>query len=289
MFGGGQAYEKGFWHGNFNFPVQSHQWLGGLFLFETLASDPGTSEALAEAEAYLLRRNTQEWGGHYGSRMQGWPADNLLLLAMRSPSGPCLKRAKDTLAAYEAIEKKHGAKGFVVAPGTAWAEKNWPDVHQGWQEAIVLSAAARYVMETGDQRFIDLIRRMTNHLLEKIYIPSSTEGGGFRPAKVYEFYAEGHVRGPSIHLSWFVLDGLIHGAHILTDERSRLAASDLMRSVARFHNEPVHQAAPDPANPQTFGAIAFRMFSYPGSESKIMGNIGRTGHAYFWFELAGKR
>lgn len=284
-YSGAQRYEKGWWHGNTYFSVPSHQWLTGLYLFHLISGDPGAREALDASKGFIMNQNIGGWKGHYGARMIGWPIDNLLTLWLLDGDPKCLQEIKAGIAAYQDLERGFGEKGFVLDTNSAYAPKGWPDTCQTWQQAIFLSALCRYVMMTKDESPLPLIGRIAHFLRTEAYIASSDGAQGFQPAQVWEFWSPTHHRHESLHLGWFVLDAMSLSAYLLKDQALWEPARDLFESLCRFHQGPAHGKRPSFQDSKTWSPIAARMMTYPNSESKILGNIGRLGMSHGWIRF----
>ena len=278
---GAQRYEKGWWHGNAFGPSTSHTWVTGLFLHYVLTGDPGTRETLDQAGAWFLARKTEEWSGLWGARMVGWPIDNLVTLHLLDGDPRYLEKAKATIERFEALEQAHGGHGYVLNEGWRKESARLPARHQSWMQAIVLAAAARYVRVSGDRKPLGLIRRMTDHLVSETYVPPHRSGRGYMPAAVWEFWAPGgYKKHLSVHLAWVLLDALSQAALVLDDRKVLGTASEIFESLTRFHQWSSKRPPVHPERPSTWSPISARMTTFPGSESKILSNIGRFGMSF---------
>lgn len=279
---GGQRYEKGWWHGNAYLPVQSHQWITGLYLFHVLSGDPGTREALEEAGHYLLGLDLGHWPGLYGARMVGWPVDNLVTRWLLDGDPRFAAEARAGLAAFERFEQSFGGKGYMLDPDSAYPPKDWPPTLQSWMTGILLGSACRYVLETGDRTPVPLIGRVARFLKDETWIPSKSGPRGFEPAKVVKFWAPEHQREESVALCWYVLDGLSQAAWVLGDSGLWTAARDLFDSTCRFHQGTFEWQKASFSDPRTWSPISAHLLAYPNSETKVLGGIGRFGMAHLW-------
>ena len=272
-YSGAQRYEKGFWHGNYMTPQQSHQWLTGLFLLHVLTGDPGAREALDEAGRYLLALDLDDWSGLYGARMVGWPVDNLITMWILSGEARYREKAARALAAFERREQEWGGKGYALNRAFA-TKKHARPVMQGWHHAILMSAAARYALQVGDDRFDPLLARMAGHLVAELLLPPA-DGA---PWRTWEFWApDGYRYHASSHHLWMVSNALAQTAFVLGDRKLLGRAQELYESVARFDQWTSGSAPGSASDPSTWSAITALPKSYPGTESKVLSHAGRFG------------
>ena len=104
---------------------------------------------------------------------------------------------------------------------------------------------------------------------------------GWVPARVWEFWApNGHRGNRSVHLTWALLDGLANAALVLDDPKLLDVCTEIWESVTRFHQWNSKRGRAHPSRAGTFSPISARLVNFPGSESKILGNIGRFGMSY---------
>lgn len=279
---GAQRYEKGWWHGNAFPPAPSHQWITGLFLHHVLTGDPGSLEALHQSGDYLLSLGAPSWSGLYGARMVGWPLDNLVTLWLLDGDKRWLREGRGIIRRFQELEAGFGGAGYVLNRAHRDPDRGRPARMQSWMHAIFLASCCRWVLQTGDRSPLPLIRRMAVHLVEHTYIPPRREKGrGFVPARVYEFWApDGHRKNPSVHLTWVLLDGLAHAALVLEDRELARTCGEIFHGLTRFHQWGPGSGPADPENPATWSPISARLTMFPGSESKILSNIGRFGMSW---------
>lgn len=255
---GGQFYEKGFFHGNYYHPSASHTWAHGPILWHLLTGDETALEAARLNGEFLRRTKGGRWDGKWGSRDQGWSADNFVSLWWAYGRKDDLKEAERHLADFEAVETRvYGGRGYVVN------EAMNPPSMKPWMHDIVLNAAARHAWLTGSKRFHPLMDRMQAFLIRHALLPAKS--GQPRMVKRNLHPKTGHVDGASHHLLWpmaasFALCWLATG-----DETDRELAASLFENAILFHQGKA--GAP----------LSFRMTAYPGSESKILSNIGLWG------------
>ena len=196
--------------------------------------------------------------GKWGSRDQGWSADNLLSLWWAYGNADDLKEAERHLADFEAVETRvYGGKGYVIN------EAMNPPSMKPWMHDIVLNAAARHAWLTGSERFHPLMNRMQDFLLRHALLPAKP--GQPRMVKRNLHPGTGHVDGASHHLLWpmaasYALCWLATG-----DDADRDLAAALFENAILFHQGKA--GAP----------LSFRMTAYPGSESKVLSNVGLWG------------
>ena len=281
QYQGAQRYEKGWYHGNARGPQQSHAWLGGLYLHWVLTADPLTRKTLDKAGGYMMRIATHKWHGKYAARLAGWPVDNLVTLWLMDGEDRYIQRARATIQRFEELEQLCGGKGYVLNKATKHDPTNRPAVMQGWMHAIMLQASARYVLEVGDRSPIPLLKRMADHLVDNIYIPSRRNGDSFTPAMARNMWApNGYTKDQSTHYGWALVDALGRMAHITGSDRFRRAADDLFESGVLFFQGKLGREIPHPDRPKSYSPVSARM-RFSNTESKVLGQIGLFGMSYF--------
>jgi hypothetical protein len=145
---------------------------------------------------------------------------------------------------------------------------------QGWLHAILMSAAARYALQVGDNRFNPLLTRMAEHLTGQMVLPPA-DGV---PWRTWEFWApDGYRYNASSHHLWAVSDALAQAALVLGDRKLLGRAEELYGSTARFNQWTSGSGPVSASDPSTWSAITGLPRSYPGTESKVLSNAGRYG------------
>lgn len=252
---GGQFYEKGYWHGNYYHPVASHTWVFGPLLHFLLTGDETSKEAALLCRDFVRRNHPEAFDGDWGVRIPGWAADLLLCSWWVFGEPEDLALAEATIANVERIETtRFGGKGYIIN-----RQMN-PPSEQPWMLAIFFNAAARHAAYTGSDRFHPLMRRMLHYFDEQAI--------AWKPApRVFRHVnpASGLRTEPCVHLAWPLASSFAWGAIVLREPGLREKAARLFREAATHHQE------------SGSSPIAFRMMNYPGSESKILSNIGLWG------------
>ena len=274
---GGQAYEKGYFHGNYDGPQPSHNWIQGLLLWHVLTGDEGAREAAVENFGFIQRNHPETWSGWWGSRILGWQLEALVDLYNYLGDPAYLSLAEQTVARFETLEQANGGFGYV--PNPAWT----PTVHeQTWMHCIVLDAIGKYYMASLNPVYVPLMKRMADWILSDV-IKSYPSGPptARTTAKVWGRAANGYHTEPSGHHVWVTANALTWAAASVHDNNYLVVAGDLFESITRYHQVSSGDDNPrDWTNPSTYSPIAFRMTMFPNSETKIMGNVLLWSQAY---------
>lgn len=248
---GGQFYEKGHWHGNYDRPTVSHTWVRGPVLHWWLTGDEGAREAAELARAFFRRADVDRWSGQWGARIPGWTLDALCTFHDAFGKGEDLELATRIAARVESIEAK---KGVILNTGAK------PPAAQSWMHAILVEGLVRHAQRTGSDRFHPLLARLRDTLARRAVVETA-EG----PRVMRDLLATGEAV-PSVHHMWALASAFAACHELLGEEGDARLARRLFVHAAHHHQG----RDEDPP-------IAFRMLGYPGSESKIMANIGLWG------------
>ncbi len=252
---GGQFYEKGWWHGNYYHPIESHTWVKGPLLHYLITGDLWSLEAALLNRDFIRRNHPDKWNGNWGTRIPGWNIDNLVALFEVLGHQEDLKMAKGTIARWQTLEtKRHGKMGYL--DNIQMKPVSW----KPWMHNIFFNAVAMYRLKSNDKQFDPLLDRMAKRF--RTAVLKKSPGGPWMAARNM---VQGRRDRPSVQLLWpmaasFSLLGRIH---------KRPADIQLARSL--FHDALVFfqgkQGSP----------LAFRIMQFPNSESKIHSGIQLWG------------
>jgi hypothetical protein len=250
---GGQVYEKGFWHGNFESPKLSHTWLRGPILHWWLSGDPWSREAAKLGLAFIRRQSPAGWNGYYGARIPGWTLDNLVAAWEAFGEADDLKTARALAAKVAELE---AGRGFIVNPA------NKPAGWKPWMHAILALGVGRLHAVTGAEIEGQLHQRLLQSLEDRAL------SGGKDAPRLFRFHDGRAGREPSLHLLWPAIAAWStdRGPDPKSIARRQRTASILRYAIRN------HQGRAE--NP-----LGFRMQGFPGSESKVMSNIALFGQA----------
>ena len=281
-FSGGQRYEKGWYHGNGMNPSQSHHWIGGIYLHYVLTGDPRSRQTLLEAGDYLLRINSHQWHGRYSARLVGWPLDNLVTRWLLDGDDRFRERARASIERFGELEQQDGGLGYVLNQAVRHDPSGTPASMQGWMHGIFLSAACRYVMETKDRTPLPLMKRVAQHLQEKVVVRSVRLTGRHEPAKCHNLWApNGFTKATTTQYAWAPMAALAQMAYLTGDLEMWAVAEDLFESCIRFFGGPPPRGIPNFDQPSTWTPISLRM-TFSNTESKIVGQISLFSMGFHW-------
>lgn len=274
---GGQAYEKGWFHGNYDQPQPSHTWVQGLLLWYVTTGDESAREAAIETFGFIQRNHPESWDGWWGSRIQGWQIEALVDLYNYVGDPQMLALAQQACQRFEFLEQQAGGFGYVPNPG--WSGNPH---EQTWMHGIVLSAIAKYYYASLDPGVLPLMTRMANWIMTDVVKTAPSGPDTNRTVgKVWGRAKAGWQSEPSLHHLWVTANALTWAALCIHNNAYMAMAGDLFEGVARYHQKDASDDTPeDYTDPSTFSPIAFRMMQYPGAESKIMSNIALWGQSY---------
>lgn len=274
---GGQFYEKGWFHGNFGEPEQSHTWVHGLLMHYVMTGDEGSREAAIEVFTFIQNHHPELWDGWWGARILGWDLENLVDLYNYIGDPAYLALADATATRWEVIEAQSGGLGYVVNPG--YGSNPHCEV---WMHAIVMNALVKYWMITGDTSTKQAVTRMANWFLNSCIAVYPTGRQTARSVgKIWTDWAPGGWhQGASIHHSWGIIEALANAAYCTENVAYYNVAKDFWESATRYFQGTTNDASQNYNLASSYSVIAFRMMGYPNSESKIMSNLGRWGHAF---------
>ncbi len=276
---GGQMYEKGYTHGNYNAPEASHTWVHGLLLYYIMTGDEGAYESALEVGQFYERMQPQNWSGWWGARILGWQLEGLVNLYNYIGDQTYLTKAQQTMNRWITLDNQvSGPDGLVLNPG-------WSTPHaQTWMHAIVLNALCKYYLASWDQGAIDIVNKMAVRMRDDVIKDAPT--GPMTSRSVGTVWRrmddQTYRQNPSVHHTWVTSQALAWSSIVFFDPSYMNAARSLYASVTRYHQESEANAG-NPRNyndPSTYSPIAFRMMNFPNSETKIMSNIALWGQAY---------
>lgn len=275
---GGQFYEKGWFHGNFTEPTVSHTWLHGLLVHYVMTGDEGSREAAIQTGDFIMRTHPETWGGLWGSRIPGWALEGLVNLWNYVGDPAYLTVAQATIANWTQIEQAQGGHGCVINNG-------YSNPHaQTWMQMIMFNAMAKYFYATGDVSVRPVMNRMADWYLNECFEAMPGPPWSSSPVvRVWERVAPGYHSDPSVHHGWVTSAALTNAAACLIREDCAIAALSVWRSLTRYHQVSAATTGLfDYDDPNSWSVIAYRMFGFPESESKIHSNIALWGHAGMW-------
>ncbi|MCA9321154.1 MAG: hypothetical protein KDB53_10485, partial [Planctomycetes bacterium] len=277
---GGQAYEKGFFHGNFSPPTPSHTWVHGLLLNYVMTGDEGSRESALEVGEFIKRQHPETWDGQWGSRILGWQIEGLMNLYNYLGDAQYVTLAKSSILRWDFQDNAIGEGGLDgVVPNQAWTVPH----AQTWMHAIVLNAICKYYLNTFDPQVLPCIQRLGDFMATQVVFQAPAGPDSNRSlARVWEQVGPNNYQNnPSGHHVW-VTSAALSWASLCTRNPLYMAvAEDLYGSVARYHQTSSSDATPrDYNDPASYSLIAFRMHMFPNAETKIMSNIALWGQPY---------
>ncbi len=276
---GGQVYEKGYTHGNYNAPEASHTWVHGLLLYYITTGDEGAYESALEVGEFYKRQAPENWSGWWGARILGWQLEGLTNLYNYIGDPAYLTEAHDTMERWKVLDvQRTGSDGLVYNPG-------WSIPHaQSWMHAIVLNALCKYYLASWDQTAVDVIQKMAILMRDSVIKDTPTGPMNARTtATVWRRIDDQTYRmNPSVHHVWVTSQALAWSSIVFFDPSYMAASRTLFQSVTRYyqHSETTSQTPQDYNDPASYDKISFRMQQFPNSETKIMSNIALWGQAY---------
>ncbi|MEZ6195181.1 MAG: hypothetical protein R3F20_05550 [Planctomycetota bacterium] len=278
---GGQFYEKGWTHGNYQAPTPSHTWVNALVLYYVMTGDEGAREAAVEVGDFIFRQHPENWNGLYGARILGWQIEGLMHLWSYLGDAAYLQRAQLAIINWEQHELAQGANGVVMNGG-------WNPAHaQSWMQAIVMSAIGKYTLATNDTAFLPLMDRMANYFQNDV-IGTLPNGPSFARSKgfVWERFDGMNHWDASAHHKWATIDALTYGAMALHRQDLMQNARLLWESMTRYHQASAGDSSlVDFNDPSTYDRIGFKLAQYPGSETKVMSNMALWGQTFMAADL----
>lgn len=285
FFRGAQNYEKGWWHGNYQWGVLSHNWVAGLLLYHMMTGDEGAREAAVENGSYLLRMRPDLWDGQYGERLVGWSIDNLVELYNYLGDSSYLDMASAAIQRFQTFEQQYGGQGYVFNAAGAAPSLGIPAHASIWQHNVVFLATCKYLAASLDTSVLPLLQRMTNFFKTHGVEYASGPIDNLSLPKVRSDWAPGWDGGTSIHLAWPMADALAWAGGLFGDTVAMNLAGQLFETVTRYHQRSPGAGPVDVFDSGTWSAISARMTMYPNAESKILGNIGKWGGTYMALRL----
>jgi hypothetical protein len=274
---GGQFYEKGDTHGNYRFGEPSHNWVHGVLLHYVMTGEEGSREAAIQNLNYCLRNTPANWNGAYGIRIPGWTLDNLVDGYCYLGNPVYLQQAGLGLAHIRAFEQQAGGLGYLNAYSIT--NPSNPGYATPWMHNIFFIAATKYVMVSGDTSCVDLLDRMRMWFRQMIVPASGTRSACLLP-KVYDtYYANGSGTSTySQHLIWPMMEAMAYAFALFDDPVDWGYAAGLFEIQTRFHQAP-GGSIKNLDDPNQWSAASMRLTQYPGTESKIVGNMLRWSYA----------
>ncbi len=271
---GAQFYEKGWWHGNYATGQYSHNWVGGLLLHYILTGDEASREAAVENLAFVLRDPPKNWSGYWGSRIPGWQI-NCLMDAYSFLGDPVyLDEAGLGVARFKTLEVAQGSKGYLLNLGTN------PQTTKPWMDDIFFIAAAKYMMQSLDFASVDLLDRMREYFKTVAMTLPSGASPNLVPAQVYYEWGPAFTGVKSIHLLWPMCEAFAWSAVIFSDINDFYWSQLCFETVCRYWQSGPTTAPVNHYDASTWGKVTFKPAQYPGTESKVLGNLLRWGPAY---------
>lgn len=283
---GGQMYEKGFTHGNYNAPEASHTWVHGLLLYYVTTGDEGAYESALEVGEFYNRQQPENWSGWWGSRILGWQLEGLTNLWNYIGDPAYLTQAQGTMERWRVLDlQRTGSDGLVPNPG-------WSTPHgQTWMHAIVLNAMSKYYLASFDQNAVDPIKKLANMMKDRVVkdMPTGPMNARTMGTVWRRIDDQNYKMNPSVHHTWVTSQALAWASVVFFDHTYIATSRKLYQSVTRFHQGSEWDSLNphDYTDPNAWDPIAFRMMNFPNSETKIMSNIALWGQAYncanaFW-------
>ncbi len=274
---GAQSYEKGWWAGNYRWGEQSHTWIHGVLLHYVMTGEEASREAAIECAEYQVRNSPRYWNGQWGARIPGW-AIECLVDAWNYLGNPVYRtEAQAGVNQFQTIEMQQGSHGYTIDPQTAYSSGGLtiPANCAPWMHNIFYNAAARYTACTGDFQFMPFLARMQAWFQNSVVINEyTTATGGLRLPGVHSAWAPGWSGGESLHLLWPMLESYTWTFILTNNTTVYFRAASMFEALVRFHQAPVASVV-NYADSSSWSPITFHMNQYPGTESKILGNILR--------------
>lgn len=133
---GGQTYEKGYFHGNYNQPEPSHAWIQGLLLYYIMTGDESSRESGARVVGLLPAQSSRDLGRLVGIAHPRLALEGIMDLYNYIGDPQYLALALQVVQRFETLEQQWGGHGYVPESGVGE-----PDVHeQTWMHCIVFNA-----------------------------------------------------------------------------------------------------------------------------------------------------
>jgi hypothetical protein len=266
---GASFYEKGYWHGNYTPGTMSHNWIEGLLMHYAMTGDEASREAALENIAFVLRDPPKNWTGWWGSRIPGWAIDNLMSAYAYLGLPLYLSEAGLGVHRYEQLELAGGAGGYVLNPGSSDT--------QGWMENIMHIAACKYYLVSGDQTVLPLLGRMRDFYKNEICVlPTGTYPNITLPM-VHQYWSPTAPGSLSVHHDWAMSESFAYSAVVFNSQNDLVWAKAFHDGAARWWQAAANLTVYNALNTSSFSPITFRPQQYPGSESKVLGNLLRWG------------
>jgi hypothetical protein len=278
-FKGLAFYEKGD-HGSFREPVPSHSWIEGMWLYWALTGDEAVRESAVEGSEAFARMNFN-YGNALGwnePRWLGWPTMGLMVAYRYTGELRYLNKARADVNLFLQTEEKFGNKGYYLHRA--------PDVIQGvqtWAWGYSLLGVIEYWRDTRDQRAGAFIVRVADWLISKgsnnppllpgrmlsdrTYLPSGVS---------YFWYPEKAAEDRSVALAGLCLPVLTTAARITNRPDIWARANEVFRDYAFYRDLPEGKGIP----PSSRAVINFRSLLFPGSVTKVYGQMGLTVSDY---------
>lgn len=267
-------YEKGFWHGNYRFGEQSHNWLFGLAMYYVLTGDEAAYEAAQQNVAFTLRYPPGQWSGWWGSRIPGWAIDNLLDAHHLLGYPGALAAAGAGVARFEQLEIADGSHGYHIDPGET------PPSTSPWMDNIFFNAAARYVLTSGDTSHNAFLHRMKTWFRNDCLVQATGTVQAAHLPHVWYTWAPGQPVTPSLALCWPMMESLSWSSILFNDYSDLHEAGVLFEALTRYWQESPLGPTVNILDPGSFSPITMRPLSYPTTETKVLGIMLLWGHVH---------
>lgn len=276
---GAARYEKGWWHGNFRFGELSHTWVHGVLMHYVITGEEGSRESALQTADWLMRNPPGNWNGYYGARIPGWSIENLFDCWNYLGDPAYLAAAKAGMDRFLEKEQlpENGGNGYVLNPANA--NSNYPAFAKPFMHAYFFLAAARYSAFAGDPDYLPLLKRMRDWFRDDcLILPGGTVSNVTMPA-VQKSWAPGYTNGTSVNHTWLLIDVFTYSHFLTGSVEDAQIATALFETMTRFHQHAQVDVV-DYFDWSDYSSVSMRMLMFPGSESKIMGNILRAGVTY---------
>ncbi len=278
-FKGLAYYEKGD-HGSFREPVPSHSWIEGMWLYWAMTGDEAARESAVEgAEAFARMNFTYANAlGWNEPRWVGWPTMGLMVAYRYTGDIKYLNKARANVYLFLQTEESFGRKGYYLnrAPGVI-------DGVQTWAWCYSLLGVIEYWRDTRDKRAADFLVRVADWLIGKgsknppLLPARKLADGTYLPNGVsYFWYPDKIAEDRSLALAGLCLPVLTTAARITNRQDLWARANELFRDYA-FYRDLVEGKSVEPS---TRAVINFRSLLFPGSVTKVYGQMGLTVSEY---------
>jgi hypothetical protein len=271
---GCQFFEKGWWHGNNTTGGHGHNWALGTLLHYAITGDEGSREAALENADFCVRNSPAWWSGWWGSRIPGRAIEALVDAYTFLGDPNYLTHASSGVYQFQSFEIADGMHGYHLNPANGTTAI--------WMDNVFYTAAAKYVLASGDNQYLPFLGRMRDWFKQTCIIwPAGPVTNSTMPL-VYDTWAPPPATGNtlSVQHGWEMVEALSYSAVIHADLSDLDAAGLLFEGLTRFWQVGANFNTYNANNGFSFSAITMRPMQYPSTESKVLGIVLNSGNPY---------